>query len=307
MSSGGVGVLVAGAINTDLVARVRHAPEAGETITGLEFNIFGGGKGANQTLSAVRSGVPTAILGALGHDDFGAARLADLRADSVDVESVAVLDGVASGVALITVEIGGQNRIAYVPGATMKVTVDQARAALRRVRPSIVLSTLELPHDALKALFTDARAIGATVVLNATPEPSEGKDLASLVDVLIVNETEAKELLGGEEGNDWDAVAARLQALGPDSVIITLGKDGALGRFGAETVKAAAPEMEAIDSTGAGDAFCGAFAARLAEGSTPEAALHAAVAAGSLSVTVHGAQRSMPTRAAIDALLAGVG
>lgn len=304
MTSAGRGVLVAGAINTDLVARVKRAPEAGETVTGLAFNIFGGGKGANQALSASRSGVPTIMLGALGADDFGAARLVDLRADGVDVDSVAIVDDVASGVALITVELSGQNRIAYIPGATLTVTADQATAAFERARPAIVLSTLELPHNALKALFTKARGADVTVVLNATPEPSDGRELVPLADVLIVNESEAKELLGGAEGDDWEAIGRSLQALGPKSVIVTLGKDGALGMFGDQLVSVKAPAVEAVDSTGAGDAFCGSFAARLAEGAGLETALRAAVAAGSLSVTVEGAQRSMPRRAEIDALLA---
>ena len=304
MSQSGVGVLVAGAINTDLVARVRKAPEAGETITGLAFNVFGGGKGANQALSAARSGARTAVLGALGKDDFGAARLTDLRADMIDVESVAVLEGAASGVALITVELSGQNRIAYIPGATMQVTIDQARSAFARFRPRIVLSTLELPHDALAALFSDARRAGSAVIVNATPEPSTGSKLVPLADVLIVNESEAFELLGETGGIDWGVVCEKLQNLGPRDVIITLGKDGALGRFGSTVVKAAAPPVEAVDSTGAGDAFCGAYAARLADGSAPEVALRAAVAAGSLSVTVEGAQRSMPDRERIEALLA---
>src|SRR5687768_7647383 len=113
-------VVVAGAINTDLVARLPRAPEAGETVTGTAFNIFGGGKGANQTLAAVRSGAATAILGAVGQDDFGRQRLADLDADGVDTSAVLVRPSTASGVTLITVEDStGQNRISYVPGATL--------------------------------------------------------------------------------------------------------------------------------------------------------------------------------------------
>jgi ribokinase len=296
-------VLVAGSINTDLVVGVKNAPEAGETVIGQSFNIFGGGKGANQALAAARSGAATAMLGAVGADEFGAARLADLRADGIDVESVAVLDDVASGVALITVETSGQNRIAYVPGATMCATVDQAVSAFDRVQPGVVLSTLELPHPALAALFSRARAARVPVVLNATPEPADGRTLVPLADLLIVNETEASELLAGES-DDWAEVAKLLKQLGPSSVVITLGDRGAVGLFGERMVAIEAPKVEAIDSTGAGDAFCGAFAARLSGGAEPEAALRAAVAAGSLAVTVEGAQRSMPKREQIEALLA---
>lgn len=298
-------ILVAGSINTDLVVGVKKAPEAGETVTGQSFNIFGGGKGANQALSAARSGAATAMLGAVGADDFGAARLADLRADRIDVESVAVFDAVPSGVALITVETSGQNRIAYVPGATMSATVDQAVSAFDRVQPDVILSTLELPHQALAALFSRARAARVPVVLNATPEPAEGRTLVPLADVLVVNETEASELLA-DGSDDWSDVAKALQKLGPNAVVITLGESGAIGLFGEQAVAIEAPKVEAIDSTGAGDAFCGAFAARLAEGADPKSALHAAVAAGSLSVTVEGAQRSMPMREQIEALLASI-
>ncbi|MEA2524406.1 MAG: ribokinase, partial [Thermomicrobiales bacterium] len=115
-------VLIAGAINTDLVAHVRKAPEAGETVTGSSFAVFGGGKGANQAVAAARSGANTAMLGAVGEDDFGRQRLADLSVEMIDVGGVTVTDRAASGVALIIVDETGQNRIAYVPGATATIT-----------------------------------------------------------------------------------------------------------------------------------------------------------------------------------------
>lgn len=299
----GAGVLVAGAINTDLVARVHRAPEAGETVTGLAFDIFGGGKGANQALAAARSGARTTMLGALGNDDFGRQRLADLRADGIDVESVPLIDAVASGVALIVVDDAGQNRIAYVPGATLKVQAEMALAAYRRSRPTVVLSTIELPNEALEPMFAAARADGATVIVNATPEPATGRALLPLVDLLIVNETEARELLGDQLADDWASVSDRLSVLGPGIVVITLGEEGALANFGGRIVRAAAPPVAVVDTTGAGDAFCGAMAARLAEGGDPVDAFRAGIAAGSLAVTIAGAQRSMPRRADIDQIM----
>src|SRR5829696_6511992 len=154
------GVLVAGAINTDLVARVQRAPAAGETITGQSFQIFGGGKGANQALACARSGSPTMMLGAVGNDEFGKQRLADLRADGIDIESVVLSDTAASGVALIVVEASGEHRIAYVPGATATVSADDALAAIRHGQSRIVLSTIKLPAPALGALFRQAQAMG---------------------------------------------------------------------------------------------------------------------------------------------------
>jgi ribokinase len=300
------GVLVAGAINTDLVARVSHAPTAGETVTGSAFNIFGGGKGANQALAAARSGTHTTMLGALGDDDFGRQRLADLRADGIDVESVPLTQGVASGVALIVVDDRGENRISYVPGATLTVTAETAVAAFDRARPLVVLSTIELPNDALKPMFIAARSAGAKVVVNATPEPASGKELLPLADVLIVNETEALELLGESRGSDWTVVSERLRALGPAWVVITLGAEGALANIEGRTFRASTPSVEVVDTTGAGDAFCGAFAARLADGCGPEEAIRAGIAAGSLAVTVDGAQRSMPRRTDVERVLASV-
>ena len=294
------GVLVAGAINTDLVARVKRAPAAGETITGQSFQIFGGGKGANQALACARSGAATVMLGAVGNDEFGQQRLDNLRADGIDVERVARSSSAASGVALIVVEASGENRIAYVPGATATVSADDAHAAFRHGQPRIVLSTIELPGPALGALFREAHAMGTRVIVNATPEPASGRELLPLADILIVNETEALELLSADQTSSWADVSDRLRGLGPSTVIVTLGGEGALANVDGTVITMSAPNANVVDTTGAGDAFCGAFAARLAEGTTIDEAVRAGIAAGSLAVTVEGAQRSMPSRDAVD-------
>lgn len=296
-------VLTAGSINTDLVVHVRRAPERGETVTGSAFQIFGGGKGANQTLASVRSGAPTAILGAVGDDDFGRQRLADLQRDNVDIESVRISEHAPSGVALITIQAGGDNRIAYVPGATLTVPPEAAREAVARVRPSAILMTLELPGETIQALIDEGRKLGATLILNATPEPAAGRELAVQADVLIVNETEALELLDwGQDERDWKSAASALRELGPQFIVITLGADGAyvVGR-GVSTIMP--PKVEVVDTTGAGDAFCGAFAAQIARGVEIEAAAHVGVVAGALAVTKPGAQPSQPYWSEIEALL----
>ena len=151
-------VLVCGSINTDLVVSVNRAPEAGETVTGSGFATFGGGKGANQAVAAARYGADVAMLGAVGDDDFGRARLDDLHREGIDPSSVGTDLFLPSGVALITVEESGQNRIAYVPGATLGVTESQGIAAFERVRPGVVLSTLELPLATLAGIYTRARS-----------------------------------------------------------------------------------------------------------------------------------------------------
>jgi ribokinase len=294
-------ILVAGAINTDLVASVERAPAAGETVTGHSFVIFGGGKGANQAVAARRAGANVALLGAVGSDDFGAARLAELRAEGIDLESVAVRDGIASGVALITVEAGGENRIAYIPGTTLTLTVDDAVDAFRRVDPGILLATLELPLGALEALFRIAHELGRQTILCATPEPERAQPLLPDTDVLVVNRGEAAALLG-TSAEDRDLLQ-RLMHVGPSNVLLTLGNDGVAALVADELVRQPAFDVDVVDTTGAGDAFTGALAASLAEGRSMMDALRRGLAAGGWAVTKEGAQASMPHREAIEAMV----
>jgi ribokinase len=298
-------VLVAGAINTDLVARVNSAPEAGETVTGSSFAIFGGGKGANQAIATARSGAPTAMLGALGADDFGRARRADLAAEEIDTQSVATSDTTPSGVALIVVEEEtGQNRIAYVPGATLAISPAQAREAVARVRPGVVATTLEPPAETIEALIDASRDAGATVVMNASPEAEGARPFLARLDALVVNETEAEDLLGFRvtEENGVDSALA-LTALGPPTAVITLGAAGAVIAHDGTATVIPAPRVNVVDTTGAGDAFSGAMAASLARGDDAITAARYGVAAGSLATTVPGAYPSLPRRDAIERML----
>jgi ribokinase len=298
------GVLVAGSINTDLVVHLQRSPGPGETVTGQSFVIFGGGKGANQTLASARSGARTAILGAVGDDDFGRQRLADLVEDRVNIDSVAKSESAPSGVALIFVEPSGENRIAYVPGATMTVTPDQAVEAFTRFQPAVVLTTLELLHESLEALFDTATKAGSTVIVNATPEPAQGKYVVGLADVLIANETEACELLDVPAGDhDWGDLAGKLLQMGPRAVLITMGAVGAILQTSEVTHRLPAPEVKVVDTTGAGDAFCGALAAAISRNCSLLEAAKIGVAAGAVAVTKPGAQPSMPTLAEIDLLV----
>ena len=298
-------VLVAGAINTDLVARVEKAPDAGETVTGSTFAIFGGGKGANQAIAAARSGAPTAMFGALGDDDFGRQRRADLDAEGIDTGSVEHSTSAASGVALIVVEEAtGQNRISYVPGATMTLTPEQARAAVERIKPGVVMTTLEPQPETLGALLDASKETGATVVFNATPEAIGARPFLDRTDVLIVNETEAEDLLGyAVSAANGEESALALAALGPGTAVVTLGAAGAAVAHDGQTASFPAPRVKVVDTTGAGDAFCGAFAAALARGEDPFTAARTGVAAGSLATTIPGAYPGIPRREAIERML----
>lgn len=292
-------ILVAGAINTDLVASMTAAPAPGETITGTSFAIYGGGKGANQAVSAARSGASVAMLGAIGTDDFGIARLADLRNEGIDTSHVQQSATEPSGVALIFVEEHGDNRIAYVPGVTSTIDVRRCVTALEEARPSFLLATNELPLESLAALLEKAQQQGVRVVLNATPDPANARNLLPAVDIVILNFPEAMQLLGKSCELDPTQAIAELRSLGPSTVIVTLGADGVVGNDGDRMFSHQPPPVTVVDTTGAGDTFCGAFVADLVEGeSTTDAALFG-VRASALSVTRPGAQSSIPTRESV--------
>ena len=302
--SSGPRVLVVGAINTDLVGRAVRSPEAGETVTGSSFAIFGGGKGANQAFAVARSGVRTVMLGAVGDDDFGRARMGDLLAEGIATDHVATRQQMSSGVALITVDDSGENRILYVPGPTLTISIADAERAVDAVEPDLILLTLEPPLETAGRLIKLAKHRSIPVVLNATPEPAAATALAAQVDVLIVNEMEACQILGIPLGAEaWPEVVRKLHELGPATVVATLGEQGALVWHDGNVEQIPAPHVEVVDTTGAGDSFCGAFAARLVSGDDPVTAARFGVVAGSLAVTVAGAQPSIPTGAEIGIVL----
>lgn len=293
-------VLVAGAINTDLVGSVERAPARGETVTGRSFEIFGGGKGANQAVAARRSGAEVSLVGAVGDDDFGTQREAELRAEGIDISSVVRRVDVSSGVALILVEEGGENRIVYIPGATSTITEDDVVEALARTSPDVYLQPNELPLESARAGLIRAGERGALRILNAAPDPKDVDPLLEYVDILIVNAGEARELAGLEDATGaLPNLAKRLVERHGIDVVITAGVDGAIASYRGEVMRVPAPEVVAVDTTGAGDAFCGALAARLASLVEFEEAMRWAVTAASLAVTVAGAQPSIPVAEAI--------
>lgn len=301
MVDGNGSILVVGAVNTDLVATVNRAPGPGETVTGHAFAIHGGGKGANQAIAVARSGGTAFMAGAIGDDAFGEDRLSDLHSNGIDASWVLQRNGIASGVALIVVDDDGENRIAYVPGATLTIPPEHLDAAFAHIAPSFVLATNEAPHDSLRALFTAARQAGATVAFNATPDPESALDLIPLVSILIVNGGEAAALLNAERTIDPRAAVDALLQLGPWAVALTLGVQGVIIGTAEEVAAHRAPAVEVVDTTGAGDTFCGTFVAELVRGATLDDAARYAVLASALSVTKSGAQSSIPTREQVDA------
>ncbi|MEV7323704.1 ribokinase [Streptomyces sp. NPDC093970] len=295
-------LLVVGSANADLVIGVDRRPAAGETVLGGDLATHPGGKGANQAVAAARLGARTALLARVGDDAHGGLLLDSQRAAGVDTSGVLV-GGAPTGVALITVDPSGDNSIVVSPGANGRLTPADVRAAADLIGASRVVSAqLEIPLETVVEVVRNL-APGSRFVLNPSPPLPLPDEVLAACDPLIVNEHEAKVLLGGagagEDPADW---ARLLLARGPRSVVVTLGAAGALvaGAQGTEAVPSV--KVEAVDTTGAGDAFTAALAVRLGAGaSLTEAAAYAA-RVGAAAVTRRGAQDSYPTAAEVEAL-----
>lgn len=283
-------VCVVGSANLDLVATVERLPAPGETVPGSSFHEYPGGKGLNQAVAAARAGARCAFVGAVGRDAAGSALLEVMRSDGIDAAGVTVVEA-PTGRALIGVSSEGENSIIVVAGANALVTTPPLPGA------RVVLSQLEVPVPAIEHAFAAARAAGATTVLNPAPALPLPDSLLALCDVVVPNEHEV-ELLGGVE---------RLLSLGARAVVVTLGARGAALHL-ADGVQHVDPfPVVPVDTTAAGDTFCGALCARLAAGDELLVALRFAAAAGALCTTVAGAVPSIPRRAAVERLLSGGG
>jgi len=282
-------VIVVGSINADLVVRAKRLPAPGETVTGGRFSRHGGGKGANQAVAAARLGARVAMVGAVGDDDLGAEALALLAGEGVDVDAVA-RSAAPTGVALIAVDAAGENQIAVASGANAELDADAVDRAVRAAGPGAVLLGHEVPEAAVLA---GARAARGPVVLNPAPARPVPDELAALGPLLTPNAGEACELTGEREP---EAAARALAARTGAPVLVTLGERGVLVLDGGAAERLAAPRVDAVDTTGAGDAFNGALATALAEGRDLRAAAAFAVAAAALSTRAAGAREGMPRR-----------
>ena len=286
-------VIVVGSANVDQVFRVERIPSPGETVLSTGFSTARGGKGQNQAVAAARAGAPTAFIAAHGDDAFGSDTRAGLIDDGVDVTGVRSLDA-ATGTALIAVDSVGENTIIVEAGANRLLVDLQSADAAAIAASSVLAMQLEIPLETVIAAARIARAADTTVMLNAAPIRDLPAELLSSLDILVVNEHEASHLAGER---DWRELTEQVPV-----VVVTLGSEGALLlRRGSDEVRVAAPSVHAVDATGAGDTFCGAFAAGLAEDMELEQALRFAVTAASLSVQSYGAVPSIPLRAQIDA------
>ncbi|MEU5592141.1 ribokinase [Streptomyces sp. NPDC020298] len=290
-------IAVLGSTNMDLVAYVEKAPQRGETVTGREFRTIPGGKGANQAIAAARAGATVSMLGAVGNDAFGTRMRSTLEQSGVDTDSLRTVEG-PSGTAHIVVDDEGGNAIVVIPGANG--TVDHLTPGDEGVIASAdaLLLQLEIPLDGVLAGAEAARRHGVRTVLTPAPARPLPPELLAAIDLLVPNEYEAATLTGRTD--PLDAATALLDRV--PEVVITLGAAGCLYMLrGAEPLVVPAPQVTAVDSTGAGDTFVGALAVALAEERPVREALTWAAAAASISVQREGASASMPYRPEIEA------
>lgn len=285
-----VDVCVLGSANLDLVTRVERMPKPGETLLGGEYREFFGGKGLNQAVAAARSGAATVFIGALGDDAPGRDLRRQLDAEAIDSSLVRTVEA-PTGRAVILVSDDGENMIVVAPGANAAVTAPPSLPPT-----AVVLAQLEVPVEAVEATFRLARSIGAVTILNPAPAAELAPSLLALCDIVVPNEHEC-ELLGGVEA---------LRSSGC-TVVVTRGGDGVDVHDDSGHVHQDAFAVEVVDTTGAGDAFCGSLASRLAAGASLRDAVRWGAAAGALATTRHGAVPAQPTAAEIEALLSRPG
>jgi len=292
-------VVVVGSANVDLTTFTDRFPRAGETVFGERFDLGFGGKGANQAVAARLCGAQVSMVARVGDDLFGPANIANLRAREIDTRHVQITPGVSSGVAPIFVEHSGQNRILVVKGANDRLTprdVDNAADLLRQA--DCIVLQLEVPLETVYYTLRMARARGIRTILNPAPAQPLDLEAASYADYVVPNETEAEALAGMpvRDLEDARACAQRLLAGGLRRVIVTLGANGALCA-GEDGIRHIAPfAVNAVDTTGAGDAFIGSFAFFLASGYPEAGAIARANLYAALSTLAAGTQKSFVTR-----------
>lgn len=296
-------IAIVGSINIDMVAYSDQIPERGETVTGKDFAMGFGGKGANQAVMAARLGADTYLIGAVGSDVFGESAISNLAAQSVSTKYIEKFAG-SSGVAPIWVDKDGDNRIIVVPGANAKVTISQVEKAIKEIPDlKVVVGQFEIPVEVTTAAFAVARDLGITTILNPAPYREIPAELLALTDWLIPNSHEFQDLHPQHLDPSVEGVIAQYAENQSLKLVVTLGESGVVIADG-EIIKVPAEKVEPADTTGAGDAFVGSFAFGLATGLSSLAAANLGCQIAGLSVTRLGAQSSYPTSSEAAQILA---
>jgi ribokinase len=299
-------ILVIGSANVDFTVKVERLPQTGETVSGGDFRLSYGGKGANQALAAQLAGAPVSMIAKLGRDPNGELLFQHLTTSGLSPQGLLRDDEVPSGVALIMVDPQGHNLIATAPGSNHRLTVADVQALdASAFTAGLLLIQLETPLETVEYALRRGREAGMTTILNPAPGRRLRQDVLALPNIITPNETEAS-LLSGVMVTDLETArqaGERLVARGCQTVIITLGAQGSLLVRNGEVRHCPPIPVTPVDTTAAGDAFNGVLAAALLEGLTLEHAMVYANAAGALCVTKRGAQEALPTRQEIEALL----
>jgi len=298
-------ILVIGSSNTDLIARVKKFPTAGETVEGISFLQAMGGKGANQALAAHRLGGDVKFITCLGNDANGQNSLKYYEQEGLDVSSSLIVDDVPSGTAMIWVEEGGENCIVITPGANKMLTSEYIYKMEETIAEAdIVLLQMEIPYETVRTVCNIARKHQTKIMLNIAPARKLDAELLKKVDILVVNETEA-ELVSDEKIEDVgkETVVDMMLESGVQAVVLTLGKQGCIFKNHQKFHDLPAFHVKPLDTTAAGDTFCGALAAELNKRNDWKEALKFATAASAICVTRMGAQTSIPTEKEVHEFL----
>ena len=290
-------ILVVGSYNTGLTVEVERVPKAGETLMGSGYQEGPGGKGSNQAVAAKRLGARVRFIGCIGTDRFGDDALALWKREGVSHDRVKRVAN-PTGLGFVIVERSGLNAIVVNPGANLELSQGDIEAAEELFGEcGTLLVQLEIPIDVVATASKMAKKHGALVIMNPAPAPhAKALDLSS-VDIVAPNEHEFAVLTGG---GDLDVGAKRLLEAGPSAVVVTLGERGAYVATAGDSYRVPAPKVDVVDSTGAGDAFCGALGVALAEGEPLRQAVTFANYAGALTVTRKQVIPALPTRAEVD-------
>ncbi|EOE7049478.1 ribokinase [Enterobacter hormaechei] len=303
-------LVVLGSINADHILNLEMFPTPGETVTGNQYQVAFGGKGANQAVAAGRSGANIAFIACTGDDDTGERVRKQLASDNIDIAPVSVVAGESTGVALIFVNAEGENVIGIHAGANAALTTERVEAQRGIIAGAeALLMQLESPVESVLAAAKIAHENHTSVVLNPAPARVLSDELLALVDIITPNETEAEKLTGIRVENDDDAARATLalHEKGIGTVIITLGSRGVWASVNGEGRRVPGFKVKAIDTIAAGDTFNGALVTALLEGKAMDDAIRFAHAAAAIAVTRKGAQPSVPWRKEIDEFLSQQG
>jgi len=291
------GVLVVGSSNMDLVVTVKRFPDPGETIFGNRFEMFPGGKGANQAVCAARLGCKTTFIGKMGNDNFNEKLSQTMIESGVDISNLLVDEKEHTGTALITVEGSGQNQIIVISGSNMKLTPEDIESkSFLFEETSVVLTQLEIPIQTVIKTSKLAKQSDALLILNPAPAATLPENLFPLIDFITPNNNELESLTGIQIKDELsiEKAAKILLCKGTKNVIVTLGNKGCMLINDSVTKQFNVSKVKVVDSTAAGDAFNGAFASSLAEGHSIDESIEFANKVASFSVTRMGAQSSMP-------------